>query len=177
MVKRRFSSRRGRPALQRPQQDSGTPELQAKRAAGITSEGIDLALQHALINQGEHWTALHFRWLYSLRFGSPRIQALDIACPGRGIAPPARKDDVWHLARNQEYREAAQLLEAHGLLVAVLRVAVFDDTTPLLSKSHAAQKTLQQLQEGVALLHRHWRSAEPQRPIPQRPSVQRQRFH
>ena len=64
-----FSTRRGRPPKTRPLVDKGTSELQQKRKHHHTTEPLDLCLYYHIINDEEHKALLHFRWLYSLRFG------------------------------------------------------------------------------------------------------------
>lgn len=149
MPRNRFSTRRGRPRTPRITQDTGTPELRQKHAAGATSETIDLCLRHHLITEAQHRAALHFRWLYTLRFGAPSVQALDLTSPRERAAP--QEDTAWLQARQQEYRHAAQALESRHLLVAV-----FDDPTPLRSGSHTAADCLHRLREGLGLLMRLW---------------------
>ena len=69
-----FSTRRGRPPRPRlDDNDNGTPELQFKRALGVTREPIDLCLERNLITPDHHWCSLHLRWLYTLRYGAPAI--------------------------------------------------------------------------------------------------------
>ena len=161
MSRKSFSTRRGRPRTRIAAPDKGTPELRVKRAAGITGEAIDLCHRRQLITDSEYWCALHFRWLYTLRFGSPGVQALDL-CKTRGNHSP-QEDTPWRQARNQEYRQAARLLEAERVLAAVLRVAVFDDSGPVMSRSASAQETLHRLRQGLALLQRCWQGIHPVR--------------
>lgn len=155
MSRKSFSTRRGRPRTRRTAPDEGTPELREKRAAGLTSEAIDLCLRRGLITESEHRCALHFRWLYTLRFGNPGVQALDLRKTHHGAHPPP-EDSPWRDARNREYRQAARLLEAEQALMAVLRVAVFDDVSPALARTSAAQETLGRLRHGLTALRRHW---------------------
>lgn len=155
MPRTRFSTRRGRPRAQFPSRDKGTPELRMKRASGLTNEAIDLCYNRQLINEAQHRAALHFRWLYTLRFGTPNVQALDISQSYTGSAP--NKDETaWKKARQQDYREAAQQLEQEKLLVSVLRVAVFDDPAPLRPDSIAAAECLHRLSKGLSLLVHLW---------------------
>lgn len=155
MPRTRFSTRRGRPPVSRPSRDKGTPELCEKRAAGLTFEAIDTCYSRRLINEAQHRAALHFRWLYTLRFGAPCVQALDISRLHTGCISD-QDETAWRQARQQDYREAAQLLEKEKLLVAVLRVSVFDDPTPLRADSVAASDCLHRLSEGLSLLVRLW---------------------
>lgn len=152
----RFSTRRGRPRTRNCAPDKGTPELRKKRAETLTSEAIDLCYRRGLITERAHRHALHFRWLYTIRFGAPAVQALDISQSQHG-RHQTTEDSPWRIARQQEYRQAAMALEARNALVAVLRVAVFDDPTPL-KASCAAEDCLRRLQTGLSILDELWRA-------------------
>ena len=90
-TRRRVASRRGRPPIHREKEDKGTHELQLKRAAGITQEPVDRWLKQGRLSADMHHCALHFRWLYTLRFGSPSIKALNpaeyLGCEHRPVRP------------------------------------------------------------------------------------------
>jgi hypothetical protein len=126
---RGFRTRRGRPPASRPIVDTGTPELAAKRALGHTSEVIDRLLQQAAITEQQHRCALDFRRLYRLRFGCPDVQAVDLTRSHHYST--ATDDSQWRQERNQQYRMLADVLHSKGLLMALLRVAVFDDPLAL----------------------------------------------
>ncbi len=119
---------RGRPKLDRPETDLGTPELQAKRRLALTSETVDQMLDHDLISQSQHWCAVHFRWLYTLRYGAPS--------PDVSMLVDARRmsvvdDPEWRGAREAEYHEAANLLHRAGVLSDVMEVLLFNPTMSL----------------------------------------------
>lgn len=156
MVKARFSTRRGRPRMCKTGPDTGTPEFRAKYDAGLTQQAIDMCYARGYITESELHCAMHFRWLYSLRFGCPSLQALDIAKTRHGPLREEEAESTWRAARQREYREAAQMLEAEGTLVAILRIAVFDDTHSVMSAARSAQECRLRLRQGLASLRRLW---------------------
>lgn len=121
-----FTTRRGRPraAHDLDQRDTGTPELRQKRMLCLTTEVIDLLLEKQLISAEQHWCALHFRWLYTLRYGAPTPQSLD----------PARIKGIqhsplyleWQQEREQEWRIATHLLSSCKALPVVENCAVYN---------------------------------------------------
>ncbi len=126
-----FTSRRGRPKNAvnteiklRQQKDLGTLELQARRAKGLTSEPIDICKQKSIISDEQYSAALHFRWLYTLRFGAPGVSAVDLnSCFGREIR---NNDEIWQAEREKEYAMAVEKLRSAGALKMVMNVAVFN---------------------------------------------------
>ena len=93
--------KRGRPKIEKPTIDLGTPELIMKRLMGETAEALDLCYERGIISKEQHWCGIHFRWLYTLRYGAPGVRAVDTTHFG-GFEP---KDDnsEWRAAREQEY--------------------------------------------------------------------------
>lgn len=161
-----FNSRRGRPASTRPKKDFGTPELIAKRRHQLTAEPIDLCLEHGVISRGQHWCALHLRWLYTLRYGAPGITVRDLTLTyGREIRPD---DPQWRAEREREYHEAVHLLHRHKCYEAVMAVAIYNQLPSFLNaelKQRATHNTVlmrrlcidkTQLVEGLGLLHALW---------------------
>ena len=138
-----------------PATDRGTPELAAKRSHDQTAEVIDVLYKNGAITENEHWCALHFRWLYTLRFGSPTIHAVDFDGQ-RHYTPPGHEEDPdWKAERNAEYRIIADVLHQRGLLVAMLRIAVFNDTSILQTRKAGTVKQL--FIEAVGFLCTQWR--------------------
>ncbi len=138
-----FSTRRGRPPRARlDDTDSGTPELQFKRALGVTREPIDLCLDRQLISPDQHWCGLHLRWLYTLRYGAPilttRYADKDTQCL------VDENNNEWRALREKEYHSAVLELQRAGSYEPIMRLCVFNETPAFLS---------------VALIHRGW--AEP----------------
>ena len=103
-----FTSRRGRPKSKekmeikgREEKDFGTAELQARRAKGLTAEPIDKCKEKNIISDEQYGAALHFRWLYTLRFGAPGVSAIDLdGFKGRDIR---NNDEIWQSEREKEY--------------------------------------------------------------------------
>lgn len=74
-----FPRRRGRPRTAHKGRDLDTPELAQKRRTGETTETLDLCLERGIITHRQHWSGIHLRWLYTLRYGAPGIRAVDPA--------------------------------------------------------------------------------------------------
>ena len=174
-----FSTLRGRPPRPRlDDNDAGTPELQFKRALGVTREPIDLCLERKLITPDQHWCSLHLRWLYTLRYGAPvtttRYADKDTQCP-------MDEDKThWRALREKEYHVAVIQLQRARLYEPVMRVSVFNETPAFLSATlmHRAwaQPTLTQelershrtLVRGLDILVSEWK---PQRSNHRNPKV------
>src|SRR5687768_1079949 len=105
--------------------ETGTAELMFKRAHQETTEAIDLCLERRLINDAQHWSGLHLRWLHTIRFGAPGISALDLTrlC---GDEPGEQDDPDWRAAREMEYMDAINLLKSARRLTPVLTVCVYN---------------------------------------------------
>ena len=142
-----FPTRRGRPRKDPTlaQKDLGTPELQRKRQLSETTEAIDLLLQRGQISMPQHWCALHFRWLYTLRYGAPTVQSLD-PLRVQGFHAP-RTITEWQEDREKEWKDALEMLRRYRCLQVVLDSAVYNEP-PL------ARFIL--LREGLELLERNW---------------------
>lgn len=162
-----FATRRGRPKQPKPATDYGTPELAAKRHAGLTREPLDLCLEKRLITHDQHWCGLHLRWLYTLRYGAPGISCRPMHLDeSRPIRP---EDAQWRQAREEEYKEAIALLTQHRTYESVMGLCVFHDTPSFLNRRLLAmaaenakiaehiQLSYQQLGEGLAILCALWR--------------------
>lgn len=135
----RFSTRRGRPkTVPKPQIDHGTPELAFKRAHGDTTEAIDLCLQRRIITPAHHRSALHLRWLYTIRFGAPSISALDIS-RSTGAAIITEDDPTWRQAREQNYNEAVTLLKKHDAYDVVMQCCIYNERPIFLRHSATTQ--------------------------------------
>ena len=73
-----------------------------------TVEPIDLCLQIGLISFKQHRLALRLRWLYTINFGLPTVQAYNInRRPGREVS---KYDDVTVYERRQEYKRITEFL-------------------------------------------------------------------
>src|ERR1700752_1949678 len=117
-----FTSRRGRPRRKeamklREERDLGTLELQAKRLRGLTKEAIDICKEKSIIDEDQYAASLHFRWLYTLRFGVPTISAVN---PEFGYGRDLRSnDEKWQAEREKEYGLAVTNLRSCGALKIV----------------------------------------------------------
>lgn len=129
---------RGRPKSERPKHDYGTSELIAKRLHGETSEALDLCLERGIITPEQHWCGIHLRWLYTLRFGTPSIQAT----PLHDTAQTAAKlhDPKWQASCEQEYQEAITLLTQGGYAVQMANICIFNETPHFLKKPSALNR-------------------------------------
>ena len=121
-----FSTRRGRPAKPKLVHDHGTPELQAKHTAGITGEAIDLCLERRIITREQHWAGLHYRWLYTVRYGAPSLSSHWWRLSGESKGPRTEHTS-WRAAREHEYAEARTLLMQQKTYESVMQIAVYND--------------------------------------------------
>lgn len=162
-----FSTRRGRPrGAARTETDRGTPELRAKRRGGATAEAIDLCLDRGVITPDQHWCGLHFRWLYTLRFGVPDAKTAH-ALYHREESPRQCGDD-WTGEREQDYAMAVAVLRESGALHQVMRLCVYNEKPSFLRLPLAArtarwkillrsgERDIAALQSGLTGLVRLW---------------------
>lgn len=142
-----FTSRRGRPrkAALPEGNDPGTPELRQKRQLSLTTEAVDLLLQKEQITPEQHWCALHFRWLYTLRYGTATAQSLDPARIKGFLHKKAYTE--WQEERETEWKEAIQLLRQQHSMSAVSDCAIYNEFHP---------KTLPLLVLGLEALEELW---------------------
>lgn len=122
-----FTTRRGRPAKPKLMRDNGTPELQAKRTLGLTGEAIDLCLERRLITREQHWAGLHYRWLYTVRYGAPSLSSHWWQLSGESHASSRADNGTWRIEREREYSEARTLLMQAGTYESVMQIAVYND--------------------------------------------------
>lgn len=138
--------RRGRPPVDRPKVDRGTPELQYARSKGETSEMLDLLLQRRRISAGEHWCGIHLRWLHVLRHGTTGARA---KLP-EVLQNQQRKinDPAWLKERNQEYVEAATLVGHFGM-AKLIALCVHNQSPQTIND-------LYHIQDSLKMLAKHW---------------------
>lgn len=140
---------RGRPPIHRPKHDHGTPELQAKRAAKLTAETVDQLLDCDIISQEQHWCAVHFRWLYTLRYGAPTPYITQLL----ELRPMNTEDDPeWRAAREAEYHEAASILHKCGVLDDVMEVLLYNPVMTL----RQCTAIVPAVREGLDILQNLW---------------------
>lgn len=164
-----FSSKRGRPKqLPKPPHDLGTPELLAKRDAGMTREPLDHCLDKKLISPRQHWCGLHLRWLYTLRYGAPGVRCSSYTIDA---VSSARIDEPeWRLARECEYKEAITALQRAQCYEAVMGLCVFHDIPGFLNQrllenafnnpiiAARLSNEYQRLNDGLSLLSALWKA-------------------
>ncbi len=149
-----FSSKRGRPrrALTHPAQDKGTQELRRHRAAQRTLEPLDALLHRGALSEREHRAALHFRWLYTLCYGTPNPSSILLTPLSESVA---RQDDpLWREAREGEYKHAASRLQGARLLRTVQNCCLYHEMP-------SDAQALVRLKEGLGLLNELWRTQKP----------------
>lgn len=147
-----FSSKRGRPrrATSHQEHDKGTEELRRQRAAMRTLEPLDVLLRRGALTEKEHRVALHFRWLYTLCFGTPHLSSIPLS--PLAASTTAREDDpLWREAREGEYKHAASRLQSARLLRVVQNCCLYHEMPP-------DAQGLARLKEGLGLLSELWRA-------------------
>lgn len=123
-----FARKRGRPRLNRPLIDTGTPETVMKRLLGVTSEALDLCLHHEIITEKQHWCGIHLRWLYTLRHGIPSIRANDLSYIGGPDVKNEEYDDPdWRAAREKEYNLAISALTHSGHAILLMNLCIYNE--------------------------------------------------
>ncbi len=168
MAYSRFPTQRGRPrSTASRDSDYGTPELVYKRACGQTMEAIDLCHERGLISAQQHRAGLHFRWLYTLRYGSPHISAMDLL-RASGQAAGEKDASQWRMDREAEYETAFAHLRARQLHAVVVDVCVHDLRPDFLCQQHWArayanaslrhhlQQQMERFGQGLQLLAGLW---------------------
>lgn len=134
-----------------------------KKVIRINNEPIDICFAKDLITNEEHWAAIHFRWLYTLRFGAPLVSALNLErINGK---ENIKNDEKWQEMREREYAMAVEKLRKAGALKTVMNVAVFNIMPKfLINKGSLSKKNINnnyseflKLKEGLAALTEMWR--------------------
>jgi hypothetical protein len=158
-----FRTTRGRPKKQQPATDTGTPELVMKRLCHVTTEPLDICLERGLITDTQHSAALHFRWLYSLRYGTASVSALDLSDPGGRELK--ERDPTWLAAREVDYRLAMEILSASNNASRMLALVVCGQPPAFLRKKGGAamQREILKLQEALELLVQLWQRGKRRR--------------
>ncbi len=163
-----FTSKRGRPPanmagltlIEGGKQEDIKPKIRPK--SRINREPIDICHEKGLISDDQHRAAIHFRWLYSLRFGAPGVSATDYdRMSGRQLRD---NDPKWQEEREREYAMAVEKLRMCGALKIVLNLAVFNHVPRYMPRGRISRKDyihhnlneIVKLQEGLDILARHW---------------------
>lgn len=161
-----FTSKRGRPSKENPKLkliEGGKKEPQPtpkKPFVKTTREPIDICAEKGLIKPMEHKAAIHFRWLYTIKFGAPTVSAIDY----EKIAGAFYKinDPAWQEARERDYAMAVEKLRKIGALKIVLNIAIFGSFPSFLDiyrrnrNNFGNFQELQKLREGLDLLAKLW---------------------
>lgn len=158
-----FARKRGRPRKSRPSRDIGTPELVMKKLLGETTEALDLCMERNLLTTEQHWCGIHLRWLYTLRYGTPGVRAIDPT--HLGGAENKLDDPEWRSARELEYHDALNKLTQSGHALCIMNLCIFNERPPFLKldKTAIARRhkemsyLIVHLQEGLDILVKHWR--------------------
>lgn len=176
---RRFPTGRGRPRTDRPRRDLGTPELIYKRAHNLTQEPLDACLERGFIDDNQHWSGIHFRWLYTLRYGTPDPTAIHLD-QTFDHSQEKLDDPLWREAREAELNEAITCLEGHHLYPLIRALCVHhhrpsflqfvqniqDFSSQSARIAHQLERELCTIQEGLDILARHWGRKKPAKPQP-----------
>lgn len=164
----KFTSKRGRPAanskftiIEGGKQEK-LPEPTPKPRARINREPIDIYHEKGMIDDDQHRAAIHFRWLYTLRFGAPGISATGYdRYSGHS---PRNNDPKWQEEREREYAMAVEKLRKCGALKIVLNIAVFGHYPKYMPIGRISRKDYMRynlnevlkLREGLDILAGHW---------------------
>lgn len=107
-------TKRGRPKLNRPRHDYGTPELVHKRMmispvdATLSTTPLDALKSRGVISDEAHAAASYFRALRQNIFGKAHVQAVNLGAisgaPDESVSP---SDEI-------EYRDACSAMKCHG---------------------------------------------------------------
>ena len=153
-----FSTKRGRRhAID--EKDCGTLELQAKRRLNITKEPLDLWLERGIISLALHRAGLHFRWLYTLRYGAPTVSAVNWEYYyGKNLS---LENPEWQAAREMEFSAAVKALRGIKAHKPVINLVVFNINAAAFcnkidkktAKKHAE---LRKIREGLKELAKLW---------------------
>lgn len=170
------STKRGRPkqrAANDNEPDTGTPELQAKRAvlaAGINGAAVthplDLLLAHGLIDAAEHRAGWRYAGLYRRLIGRTEVSYGRLYAGLAGEARRMREADMESddLAPAQSlFRMAQAALRSEGAVVAGIteRLAVFGAFPDwLMPQAATTQRELALLRRGLLRLAQSFRNRE-----------------
>ncbi len=139
-----FSTKKGRPKTLPAAPDEGTAELRAKRRLHLTGEPLDALLTAERITSAQHRAGMHFRWLYTLCFGSPLPVSHEAAYSAH--AGPIRQDCLaWREQREAEYRAAAFMLQSRALLRCVQNCCLYHEMPADTAQALRLQHGLEQL--------------------------------
>jgi hypothetical protein len=111
-----------------------------------TAEPLDLCLQHGFLTIRQHRLALRLRWLYTLNFGLPTVQAYNFSkVPGREIS---KYDDDTFYEKRQEYTMVTEYLYKSDRAAAKLFLnVVIHHLKPKFLDSHLKNKMIEEVEK------------------------------
>lgn len=110
-------AKRGRPKLNRPRVDYGTPELIKRRMtiapfdATLSTCPLDILKARRLVSDEAYSAALYFAGIRKRMFGKAIPPVLDLTAISGG---PSEFDDIEAAGAEQEYRDACFAMKAQG---------------------------------------------------------------
>ena len=147
-----FTSRRGRPKQDASEKDYGTPELIKKRLQGQTFEPVDLLVNIGHISKNQHWCAIHFRWLYTLKYGTENFSnSYNLIEKNEA---QITDDPSWREKREEEYNQAATELKRYCLLEYAIKSAVYNQI--IAPKNPLHNKNLHKFRQSLDILCKLW---------------------
>ena len=111
-----MANKRGRPRLDRPKHDYGTPELILKRMelspmdTARSTTPLDVCLSRGVISDEAHSAATYFNALRKLVFGKAHPPAIDLTAASRGGMP----DELDTAQAEMNYRDACAAMKCQG---------------------------------------------------------------
>lgn len=119
----RFSRKRGRPRSSRSSAiDRGTPEFRRKQAAGLTADTLDILHRSRRLEDNELHEALLFRRLYTIRFGNPHVEAMDLLHVSSTRSSPCDRS-----GEEGCYRAISEELYSRNLLSPLINTVIFGE--------------------------------------------------
>lgn len=150
-----MSRKRGRPKLDRPKHDYGTPELikhritMAPKDATLSTTPLDVCRSRGIISDEAYSAAICFAGLRKLVFGKAHPPAIDLTAVSRGGLP----DDRVSAEDEADYREAYAALKCRGLkaLDAVENLVVHERWPDWLFRQRGAHTSALQKHFGLGV--------------------------
>lgn len=138
-----FSQKRGRPRKNSPKIDYGTKELLRKKDICNNLETLDLLLKYEIIPIEEYDAGMHFRWLYTIIFGSPKITAYNLKKEYKQSA--AIKSEEWLAQKHKEYYKCIRIFEQYDCKKMAINFCIFDIKPSFLINITNRHKKIQKL--------------------------------
>lgn len=120
-----FSRKRGRPKKNIQDENLSIKESYKKRNVDNNLKTLDILLKYNLITEEEFNAGMHFHWLYTVIFGSPKIKAYNFEKHYKNNN--AEKDcSYWLYKRQKEYRKYIKTLEELSCKNIAIDLCIFD---------------------------------------------------